>query len=124
MVFKITSAIGIVLGGIGAIALFSNPGESGYQQYADAKIETEFKDQICSQVRSDLSVWLEGQCHILISTASSYLSEEIAQQTERKNFYLFSIYQADLTLPSPLPTYRVATIGIFGNYYTYQAEEL
>ena len=124
MVLKNIGVTGIILGGIGAIALFTNPGEAGYRQYADAKVENEFKDKICRQVGSDLEVWLEGQCHILVSTASPYLAEAIAQQTERQNFYLFSIYQADLALPAPLPTYHVATIGIFGNYYTYQASKL
>ena len=124
MVFKKSGVTGIILGGVGAIAVLTNPGEAGYRQYTDTKIETELKDKICTQVSSDLGVWLEGQCHILISTASPYLAEAIAQQTERQNFYLFSIYQGDLALPAPLPTYRVATIGIFGNYYTYQTEKL
>lgn len=124
MVLKSIGVTGIVLGGIGAIALLTNPGEAGYRQYADVKVETEFKDRICRQVGADLEVWLEGQCHILVSTASPFLAEAIAQQTERQNFYLFSIYQADLALPSPLPTYHVSTIGIFGNYYTYQASKL
>ncbi|MEL6496509.1 MAG: DUF4359 domain-containing protein [Cyanobacteria bacterium J06623_7] len=124
MALRKIGIVGAVLGGIGAIAVVTNPGEAGYQQYTDAKIKTELKDRICTQVAEDLGVWLEGQCHILIGTASPYLAEAIAEQTERQNLYLFSIYQADLTLPTPLPTYRVATIGVFGNYYTYQAEKL
>ena len=124
MVLKQVGVTGIILGVIGAIALATNPGEAGYRRYTDAKIETELKDEICDRVALDSGAWLEGQCHILISTASPYLAEAIAQQTERQNFYLFSIYQGDLDLPSPLPTYRVATIGVFGNYYTYQAKKL
>ncbi|MEM6610701.1 MAG: DUF4359 domain-containing protein [Cyanobacteria bacterium P01_C01_bin.72] len=115
---------GIIAGGIGAIALATNPGEAGYRQYVDAKIKTELKDQICAQVAADLGVWLESQCHILLGTASPYLAEAIAMQTERENFYLFSLYQGDLSLPNPLPKYQVATVGIFGNYYTYKAKKI
>ena len=89
-----------------------------------AKFKTEIKDKICTQAASDLGGWLEGQCHVLISTASPYLAEAISQQTTRQNFYLFSIYQVDLSLPTPLPEYHVATIGVFGNYYTYEAKQL
>jgi len=124
MVLKKIGIAGIIAGGIGAIALVSNPGEAGYRQYAEHKLKTEIKDKICAQVAEDVGVWLEGQCHILIGTASPYLAEAISQQTERQNFYLFSIYQADLSLPTPLPKYHVATVGVFGNYYTYQAKKL
>ena len=124
MVFKKFGLVGIVATGIGAIALATNPGVAGYRQYADRKIKTEIKDKICAQVAADVGVWLEGQCHILISTASPYLAEAVSQQSTRQNFYLFSIYQADLSLPAPLPKYHVATVGVFGNYYTYQAEKL
>jgi len=115
---------GIIAGGVGAIALVTNPGVAGYRQYADSKIKTEIKEKVCTQVAEDLGGWLEGQCHVLISTASPYLAEAISQQTTRQNFYFFSIYQADLSLPTPLPKYHVATVGIFGNYYTYHAKKL
>jgi hypothetical protein len=124
MVFKKIGTLGTIATGVGAIALLANPGEAGYRQYVDEKIKTEFKDTICNQVKEDLGVWLESQCHILITTASPYLADAIGQQTQRQNFYLFSIYQADLSLPTPLPKYHVATIGIFGNYYTYQTKKL
>ncbi|PSB08312.1 hypothetical protein C7B62_17190 [Pleurocapsa sp. CCALA 161] len=116
--------LGTIFAGIGAIALITNPGEAGYRQYADEKIKTELKNKVCEQVAEDLGVWLKGQCHILISTASPYLADTISQQTQRQNFYLFSIYQVDLFLPAPLPKYHVATIGLFGNYHTYQAKKL
>ncbi|MEL6927590.1 MAG: DUF4359 domain-containing protein [Cyanobacteria bacterium J06600_6] len=124
MVFKKIGIAGIVAAGVGAIAVVTNPGIGGYRQYADDKVKTEIKEKICTQVATDVGAWLEGQCHILVSTASPYLAEAISQQTTRQNFYFFSIYQADLALPAPLPGYHVATIGVFGNYYTYQAKKL
>lgn len=124
MVLKKIGTLGIILGGIGAIALATNPGEAGYRKYASEKIRTELKDKICTQVGQDVGVWVESQCNILIVTASPYLAEAISQQTQRQNFYLFSLYQGDLSLQEPLPKYHVATIGIFGNYHTYQAKKL
>ena len=124
MVFKQFGIVGIIATGIGAIALVTNPGTRGYRQYADNKIKTEIKEKICTQIAEDAGIWLESQCHVLIGAASPYLAEAISQQTTRQNFYLFSVYQADLSLPPPLPQYHVTTIGIFGNYYIYEAKKL
>ena len=124
MKFSNISILSIIVVGIGAIAWLTNPGEQKYQQYADATIKTELKDKVCVQVAEDVGVWLEGQCHLLINAASPYLAEVVNQQTERQNFLLFSIYQADLPLPTPLPDYHLETIGILGNFFIYQAEKL
>lgn len=115
---------GIITIALGAIAFSTNPGELGYQKYANATLKTQLKEKVCTQVTEDLGAWLEGQCHILVYTASPYLAEVISQQTKRQNFLLFSIYQADLPLPSPLPNYHLETIGVLGNFYTYQAKKL
>ena len=116
--------VALLLIGLGAIAIITNPREQGYQKYASLALNTQLKDKVCTEVAEELGAWLEGQCHIIVNTASPYLSEVIAQQTRRQNFLLFSIYQADLPLPSPLPTYSVETIGIFGNFYTYKADQV
>lgn len=118
------SILGVGILGLGAIALITNPGEAGYQKYAEATLKTHFKDRVCTEVIEDLGVWLEGQCRILVDIASPNLSQVVSQQTKRQNFVLFSIYQADFPLPSPLPKYHVETIGVFGNFYTYQAKKL
>lgn len=115
---------GIIVLGFGAIAFITNPGQQRYRQYVDAILTTELKDRVCTQVSEDLAEWLENQCYILVSTATPYLAEVVNQQTTRHNFLLFSIYQADLPLPSPLPTYNLETIGVFGNFYTYRAQKL
>ena len=121
---KTTSVLGAMLLGIGAIAFVTNPGRAGYEQYANDTLKTKVKAEVCSEAATDLGAWAKGQCSILVDTASPYLSQIISQQTQRQNFFLFSIYQADLALPSPLPTYHVETIGILGNFYTYQADKV
>lgn len=124
MALKKISIGGIIVLGISAIAFLTNPGEHKYQEYAQATIQTKLKDEVCTQADKDLGPWLSGQCHILITTASPYLAEVVNQQTKRHNFLLFSIYQADLSLPSPIPKYRLQTVGILGNFYIYQAKKL
>ena len=119
-----TFSTGAIIIGLGAIAFLTNPGQQKYRQYADAVLRTELQDRVCTQVSEDLTQWLENQCYVLVSTASPYLAEVVTQQTTRHNFLLFSIYRADLPLPSPLPTYHLETIGILGSFYTYQAKKL
>ncbi len=119
-----TSITGILLIGLGAIAFITNPQEQGYQRYANLALKTQLKDKVCTQVAEELGLWLEDRCYLLVDTTSPYLSEIVAQQTKRHNFLLFSIYEADLPLPSPLPDYRVETVGILGNFYTYKATQL
>ena len=124
MKFRNIGVVGTILIGIGAIAWLTNPGVEKYRRYADTTIKTELKDKVCLQVAEDMGVWLEGQCHLLINAASPYLAEIVNQQTERQNFLLFSVYQADLPLPTPLPDYQLKTLGIMGNFFIYQAEQL
>ena len=121
---KLKLSVGAISLGLGAIAFLTNPGQQKYRQYADTILRTELQDRVCTQVSEDLVQWLESQCYILVSAASPYLAEVVIQQTTRHNFLLFSIYQADLPLPSPLPTYHLETLGILGNFYTYRAKKL
>lgn len=118
------SIAGIILIGFGAIAFLTNPQKQGYQKYANKTLKVQLKDKVCTQVTEELGAWLEKQCHSIVDTSSPYLAQVVERQTTRKNFLLFSIYEADLPLPTPLPDYHVGTIGIFGNFYTYQAKKL
>lgn len=122
--FKNTSITGIMLIGLGAIAFLTNPHEQSYQKYATVALKSQLQEKVCTQVSEELGAWLEGQCQMMVNTASPYLAQVISQQSSRKNFLLFSIYQADLPFPPPLSTYHLETIGILGNFYTYQAQKL
>ena len=122
--FKNASILGVLAIGLGAIAVLTNPREESYQKYANLTLKSQLKDKVCDRVSEEIGSWLEGQCQTIVDTASPYLAEVISQQTTRQNFLLFSIYQADLPLPNPLPDYHVETIGILGNFYTYQAKKL
>ena len=115
---------GIILIGLGAIAFLTNPQKPSYQKYAGATLKEQLKEKVCTQVAEELGAWLERQCYTIVDTSSPYLAEVVDRQTTRQNFLLFSIYQANISLPSPLPDYHIETLGILGNFYTYQAKEL
>jgi len=110
--------------GLVALTFLTNPGQQGYQKYADVTLKTHLKAKVCLQVAEELGAWLEDQCHIIVDTASPHLAQIVNQQTKRQNFLLFSIYQTDIPLASPLPNYHLKTLGILGNFYTYQADKL
>lgn len=117
----IASAVTI---GFVVLTFLTNPGQQGYQQYADATLKAHLKEKVCLQVAEELGTWLEDQCRIIVDTASPHLAQIINQQTKRQNFLLFSIYQTDIPLASPLPDYHLETLGILGHFYTYQADKL
>ena len=119
-----TGIAGILLIGLGAIAFITNPQEPGYKKYASLTLKTQLQEKVCTQIAEDVGSWLEDRCYPLVLTISPYLSEIVAQQTKRHDFLLFSIYAADLPLPSPLPDYRIETLGVLGNFYTYKAKQL
>ena len=121
---KNKGTIGIVLIGLGAIAFLTNPQKSSYQTYANATLKEQLKEKVCSQVTEELGAWLERQCYTIVDTSSPYLAQIVSQQTTRQNFLLFSIYQADISLPNPLSDYHIETLGILGNFYTYQAKKI
>ncbi|BAZ46681.1 hypothetical protein NIES4102_37190 [Chondrocystis sp. NIES-4102] len=124
IVLRNTGIIGIITLGISAIAIITNPTEQEYQEYADMALKNHFKNKVCTQVMEDKGVWLESQCHLLINIATPQLARIVATQSKRQNFLFFSIYQADIPLPPPLPSYHLDTIGILGNFYTYQAKKI
>ena len=115
---------GTILIVLGGIMFLTNPGEQGYQQYADEVLETHLKEKVCAETSQKLGKWLHSHCHTLVDTARPHLNQIITQQTTRANFILFSIYQTDLPIPDPFPDYHLETIGMLGNFYTYQADKL
>ncbi|MGF1540961.1 MAG: DUF4359 domain-containing protein [Pleurocapsa sp.] len=114
----------MILIGLSGIMCLTNPGQQSYQEYADETLKTHLKEKVCVEAAPKLGQWLQSQCYNLIDTASPHLAQIIAQQTTRTNFILFSIYRTDLSTPDPLPDYHLETIGLLGNFYTYQADEL
>ncbi len=117
--FKINRKIcqlGLIL--TGSILVITNPGQGNYEEYASKQLNIYLKESVCPEIAKQL----RNPCLILVDLARPQLNSAIANQTQRQNFLLFSIYQTDLSIPSALPDYHFETLGIFDKFYTYCAE--
>jgi hypothetical protein len=128
----VTAIAGVVLvGAIAAMAL-TNPGEDKYQDYAVAKLN-DSRENLCPQTAKILGqvISTQKECQAFIAANRPAIARLIATTTERQNSILFSIYRTDLSvgkvvplLPDlPIPAYHFETIGVFGNFFTYEIEE-
>ena len=108
--------VGLILSGF--ILVITNPGQGNYEEYAAKKLNIYLKEDVCPEINQQL----RNPCRILVDFARPQLNLAIANQTQRQNFILFSIYETNLSIPSALPDYYFATLGIFDKFYTYCAE--
>jgi hypothetical protein len=120
----ITGVGGIGLLGFSGLMALTNPAQRDYEAYATEELTSYLKENVCTQVAQELQGLLESYCKSLIDTGQPHLHQLIVQQTTRRNFLLFSIYQTQLSLPSPIPGYEFQTLGIFQQFYTYDAEQI
>lgn len=116
--------IGFSLAIGGGFLLCTNPGYGDYEDYATKTLITHAKKELCESNDDFTPGFLASSCNSLIDVSRPQLGIIISRQTQRQNFLLFSIYETDLVLFSPLPSYRVATLGILSNFYIYDLEEL
>ena len=108
--------LGLILSG--SILVITNPGQGNYEEYASKQLNIYLKEDVCPGITKEL----RNPCRILVDFARPQLESAIANQTQRQNFLLFSVYQTDLSIPSALPDYHFETLGIFDQFYTYCAE--
>ena len=102
----------------------TNPGQVDYEKYATETLSTYLKEEICPQAQQQLGGLLQSYCKSLVDTGKPQIQKLISQQTTRHNYLIFSIYQTELSLPSPIPSYQFQTVGAFQHFYTYEAQEL
>lgn len=114
---------GVLLGTFGAMMAATNPGQTDYESYATDALTTYLKQDVCTQVAQELGGFLTSYCKTIVDTGKPQIKQIIGHRTIRANYGLFSIYETEIALPSPVPSYQFGTIGILDNFYTYQAEE-
>ncbi len=114
---------GVSLIGLGTSMVLTNPGQRDYETYATDTLTTYLKQEVCPQKSGGLGGFLASNCKTLVDTGKPHIKTVIAKKTLRQNYLLFSIYETELLLPSPVPNYEFGTIGVFQQFYTYQADE-
>ncbi|QDZ39272.1 DUF4359 domain-containing protein [Euhalothece natronophila Z-M001] len=118
--WKISVIIGsLAVIGIGGAMAATNPSREAYKDYAAEKMSTYLKEEACS----DVPEFLQGQCANLVDMGREPMKEIIDNSTERHNYVFFSIYETNLSIAEPLPSYHFQTIGIFNNLIIYETEE-
>ncbi|MGK7931279.1 MAG: DUF4359 domain-containing protein [Microcystaceae cyanobacterium] len=120
----ITMVGGLLLGTFGGMMVATNPGQNDYETYASDALSTYLKQEVCTQVARELGGFLTSYCKTMVDTGQPQIQQIIGNRTIRANYLLFSIYETEISLPSPVPSYQFGTIGVLDNFYTYQAEEL
>ena len=114
---------GVSLIGLGTGMVLTNPGQRDYESYATDTLSTYLKQEVCSQSSGGLASFLSSHCKTLVDTGKPHIKQVIANKTIRQNYLLFSIGETELFLPSPVPNYEFETIGVFQQFYTYQADK-
>ncbi|MGK7945951.1 MAG: DUF4359 domain-containing protein [Microcystaceae cyanobacterium] len=120
----ITMVGGLILGTFGGMMASTNPGQTDYETYASDALTTYLKQDVCPQVAHELGGFLTSYCKTMVDTGKPQIRQIIGHRTVRANYLLFSIYETEISLPSPVPTYQFGTIGVLDTFFTYQAEEL
>ncbi len=115
------SSIAVI--GIGSAMAITNPRRQAYREYAADKLGTYLKKEVCADAPEALGGFLQRQCNNLVDSGQKPLQEMIAKSTERHNYFLFSIYETNLSLMSGLPSYQFKTVAVFQNFWTYESKE-
>ncbi len=115
---------GFALATIGGLMVITNPGQNDYENYATEALTIYLKQEVCPQAPQELGGFLRSYCKTLVDTGRPQIQRVIANKTIRQNYLLFSVYETELSLPSPVPSYEFGTIGAFQQFYTYEAQEL
>jgi Domain of unknown function (DUF4359) len=110
------------LGLAGGALVATNPAPPAYEQYAVKTLSDQLETRLCSDIPPLLSEVL-GSCSDLLAQHQSSLQELVRSQSQRRNFWLFSLYRTTLAVPGlpMLPAYQVDTLGIFNQFLTYRA---
>jgi hypothetical protein len=115
---------GLIVASSGILMIITNPSQHDYEVYATDALSFYLKDRVCTQASTDFGSFVQSYCKTLVDTGQPQIKTIISTATTQHNFLIFSIYETELALPAPVPSYGFQTIGVMQNFYTYQAEKL
>lgn len=117
---KVFAGVGVI--GVGLILSLSNPSRDTYSQHLAQKVNTDLKENICSEASDLLGGFVTTQCNNLVDRGGNQLAGMIKNSTNRNNFLLFSRYKTDISLMRETPIYETEAIGFLGQVWVYRTE--
>lgn len=106
---------------LGVAMAATNPNQAQYNQFAAQKTAAFIQSDICEapiDIPDVLKSFLRGGCSAWANSSQSSIANYIDQNTERRNFLLFSLYT------TTLPTHQIKAVGIFEQFYLYNVSRL
>lgn len=124
----------MALGGVGVAMAATNPTPPRYNDYATWHLSAYLQNNLCRQADNVLGADLQDECGDLIDNNQAEIRALIADNTDRQNLVVVSIYRTNLEPdrllppvvrqflpPGVLPDYEFETVGLFGQFVTYKA---
>ncbi|MBM0742756.1 DUF4359 domain-containing protein [Phormidium sp. CLA17] len=105
---------------IGAVMAATNPTPGAYSRYATHQLTHYAESNICAEAPAAFG--LKEECRSLLKSNRAEIQDFIMSNTDRRNFFFFSVYTTDLAIASFLPTYQLQTIGLFQGFYVFNGE--
>lgn len=122
--------VGAAIVGIGAAMAVTNPDQTAYDEFATRQLTAYLDEQFCDNAPGFLGNTLQEQCKAFLDGNQSEIRAIIASNTERQNYFLFSIYKTNLSaeellppiLSDAVPSYHFETVGLFQSFQIYRAD--
>jgi hypothetical protein len=120
----ILGALGLGAAGVGILMSVMNPSEEAFSKFAIAQLKT----RGCKE----LPQLIQSRCPNFVDENQATIEKLIVQNSDRRNYYLFSLYETNLSVRSVVPdlpffinvpTFHLRTVGMFGQFYVYEAEK-
>ncbi|MDX2239170.1 MAG: DUF4359 domain-containing protein [Leptolyngbyaceae cyanobacterium bins.302] len=116
-----SALIGLGLASVTSLGTFmavTNPSQAAYESYATQKVVNLLDRNVCAEAPKSFD--LRKDCKSYLTANRSQIKEFIANNTQRQNFILFSVYTTDVSVASFLPDYRVESVGAFQQFHVYE----
>ena len=97
----------------------TNPDRAAYETYAFEQIGNLARDQ-CDRAPAELGIMLQGPCRAAVEAYLPRLRPLLSATTVRQNWFLFSIYRSDISVPAVNFNARIESIGILNHFFTYK----
>jgi Domain of unknown function (DUF4359) len=118
---KVAIIGGVVLAGAAVLLVATNPDQVAYEAFAVTQLVDYLDKEVCGDAAKELG--LSQDCEKLLKSQQSAIRQLVTRQTERQNFWLFSVYRTDLEIMAFLPSYQFETIAVLGQFHLYKSEK-